>query len=134
MDAVGPEVDVTLGREIALAPARVLLRPGHLKPSDGRGRQPPGVLAKQRDQRFLEVAGRDALKVEDRDQYLEALRPTRVGRQNGRRKADALRAFANAITYTWTAHRHRTDAGMISRSGKCPWRTSRWRPSWVIFS
>src|SRR2546423_2746389 len=23
---------------------------------------------------------------------------------------------------------------MISRSGKRPWRTSRWRPSWVIFS
>src|SRR5262249_11681394 len=111
MDAVGPEVDVTLGGEIALAPARMLLQPGLLEPSDGRGRQPAGILAEQRDQRLVEVASGDALEVEDRDQHLEALRPACVGRQNRRREADALRAFVSAITYTWTAHRHRTNAG-----------------------
>ena len=50
MDAVGPEVDVMLGREIALAPAHMLLRPHFLEPPDGRGRQPAGVLAEQREQ------------------------------------------------------------------------------------
>ncbi len=111
MDAVDPEVDVALGGEIALAPARMLLRPGVLEASDGRGREPAGVLAEQRDQRLLEVAGGDALEVEDRDQHLEALRPARVGRQNRRREADALRAFADTVAHTRAAHRDRTDAG-----------------------
>src|SRR5262249_48255304 len=44
MDAVDPEVHVALGREIALAPARVLLRPDLLKPTDGRGREPAASL------------------------------------------------------------------------------------------
>ena len=43
MDAVGPEVDVALGGEIALAPARVLVAPDLLQPRNGRGRQPAGA-------------------------------------------------------------------------------------------
>jgi hypothetical protein len=35
MDAVGPEVHVTFVGEIALAPERMLLRPGLLEPPDG---------------------------------------------------------------------------------------------------
>jgi hypothetical protein len=66
MDAVGPEVDVMLGGEIALAPARMLLRPGLLEPSDGGRRQPAGILAEQRGQRLLELAGGNPLEVEDR--------------------------------------------------------------------
>src|SRR5262245_16310908 len=81
----------------------MLLRPGFLESSDGRRRQPAGILAEQRDQRLLEVAGGDALEVEDRDQHLEALRSAGVGRQNRRREADALRALANAITHARTA-------------------------------
>jgi hypothetical protein len=80
MDAVDPEVDVAFGREIALAPARMFVRPGLLEPGDGRGREPAGVLAEQRDQRLPEVAGGDALEIKDRDQHFEALRPARVGR------------------------------------------------------
>ena len=49
--------------------------------SDSRGRQPASVVAEPRDQRLVEVAGRDALQVEDRDQHFEALRLARVGRQ-----------------------------------------------------
>jgi hypothetical protein len=67
VDAIGPEIDVALGREVALAPARVLVRPSLLEPPDGRGREPAGVLAKQRDERVFEVAGGDALEVEDWD-------------------------------------------------------------------
>ena len=62
-----------LGGEIALAPARMLLRPGLLEPSDGSRRQPAGILAEQRGQRLLELAGGDPLEVEDRDQHLEGL-------------------------------------------------------------
>src|SRR5215813_1797150 len=134
MNAVGPEVDVAFGREIALAPARVLLGPGLLEPSNGRGREPAGVPAEQCDQRFLEVAGRDALEVEDRDQHLQALRPARVGRQNCRRKADALATFAAAVTHARAAHSHRTDAGHDLTLGQMPWRTNRRRPSSVSLS
>src|SRR6266542_4453105 len=38
VNAVDPEVDVAFGREIALAPARVLFGPGLLEASNGRGR------------------------------------------------------------------------------------------------
>src|ERR1019366_5629039 len=111
MDAIDPEVNVAFGRDIALAPARVLVRPGLLEPPDGRGREPARVLAEQRDQRLLEITGGDALQVENRDQYLQALRSARIGRQNGRRKADTLSAFANAVTHAGAAHHNRTDAG-----------------------
>ena len=49
VDAVNPEVDVAFGPEIALAPARVLVRPSVLEPPDGRSRKPGGVAAEQRD-------------------------------------------------------------------------------------
>ena len=134
VDAVDPEVDVALGREIALAPARVLVRPGVLEPPDGRGREPAGILAEQCEQRLLEVAGGDALEVEDRDQHLEALRSARIGRQNRRRKADVLPPSPPRSR----TRGHRTATGpmpvMISRSGRCPWRTSRRRPSSVSLS
>jgi hypothetical protein len=71
----------------------------------------PPVLAEQRNRRLLEIASGDALEVENRDQYLEALRSARVGRQNCRRKVNALGAFANAITHARTAHGDRPDAG-----------------------
>ena len=62
MDAVGPEVDVMLGGEIALAPAHMLLRPGLLEPSDGGRRQPAGIFAEQRDQRLLKIASGNPLE------------------------------------------------------------------------
>src|SRR4029077_7056464 len=111
MDAVGPEVHVVFRREIALAPARIFLRPGLLEPPDSRGRQAAGILAEQRDQRLLEIAGGDALEVEDRDQHFEALRTARVGRQNRRREADALAALTDTVAHARTAHGDCTDAG-----------------------
>ena len=89
----------------------MLLRPGLLEPPDGCGRQSAGVLAEQCDQRLLEVSCGDALEIEDRDQHLQALRPARIGRQNRRRKADALRTFADAVTHARAAHGDRADAG-----------------------
>src|SRR6476619_7563124 len=112
----------------------MLLRPGLLEPSDGRRRQPAGILAEQRDQRLLEVAGGDALEVEDRDQHLEALRPACIRWQNRRRKADALRAFANTIAHARAALRHRTDAGHDLTLGQMSVAHHRWRPSSVCLS
>src|SRR6266536_1267852 len=111
VDAVDPEVDVALGGEITLAPARMLLRPGLLEAPYGGSREPGRVLAEQRDQRLLELAGGDAFEVEDRDQHVEALRPTSIGRQNRRGKANPPRAFADTIAQPGAAHGDRTDAG-----------------------
>src|SRR5262249_40268426 len=86
VNAVDPEVDVAFGREIAFAPARVLFAPGLLEASNGRGREPAGVSAEQCNQRVFEVAARDALEVEHRDQLLQSLRPARVGRHTRRRR------------------------------------------------
>jgi hypothetical protein len=72
---------------------------------------PAFVLAEQHRQCFLELSGRDALKVEDRDQQLESLRPGRVRRQNRRREADALGTFADPLAHPRATNRDRTDAG-----------------------
>ena len=111
VNAVGPEVDVALGREIALPPALVLVGPDLLEARNGRGREPAGILAEQCEQRLLEIAGRDALQVKDRDQHLQALRAPRVGRQDRRREADALGTFAAAVAHARLAHSDRADAG-----------------------
>ena len=68
---------VAFGREVTLAPASVLFRPGLLQPANGRGRKPAGVLAEQRHERLLEVTGRDPPEVEDWDQHFEAVRSAR---------------------------------------------------------
>ncbi len=120
MDAVNPEVDVAFGREVALAPARVLLRPGLLEAPDGGGREPGRVLAEQRNQRLLEVTGGDAFEVEDRDQHVEALRSTSIGRQNRRGKANALGAFADTIAQPGATHGDGTDAGHDLALGQMP--------------
>src|SRR5450759_3337378 len=93
---------------VARAPGP-MLRPDLLEPPDSRGRQPTGVLAEQHDQCLLEVAGGDALEVEERDQHFEALRSACVGRQNRRRKADTLGAFTNTIAHAGAAHGDRTN-------------------------
>src|SRR4030081_3339674 len=89
VNAVGPHVDVALGRQIALPPMLVLVEPGLLQPRDGRGRQARRILAEQRRKRLLEIAGRDALQVKDWDQHLQAAGAPRVGRQDRGREADA---------------------------------------------
>ena len=81
---------------------------------------PPASLPSKASERFLEVAGRDAFEIEDRDQHLEALRAARVGRQDRRRKADALGAFAGAVAHPRAAHRDRTDAGHDLALGQMP--------------
>src|ERR1700719_3337236 len=111
MDAVGPEVEVALGRQIALLPARVLLAPRLLEAGDGRCRETGRVRADKRCQRFLEIAGRDALQVEDRDQHFQALRPPRVPRQDRWRIPDALALGSFAVAHPRLANADRADPG-----------------------
>src|ERR1700730_4706150 len=47
MNAVGPDVDVALSRQVALVPDLVLVDPGVLQARDRRGRQARRILAKQ---------------------------------------------------------------------------------------
>jgi hypothetical protein len=120
VNAIGPHVDVALGRQIALAPMLVFVEPDLLQPRDRRGRQAGRILAEQRRKRLLEIAGRDALQVKDRDQYLQAARAPRVGRQDCRREANApgISAVIRSRTRGW-----RTPTGpmpvITSRSGRC---------------
>src|SRR4029077_14719531 len=113
MDAIGPDVDVTLRRQIALLPRSVLVEPAVLQAADGGCRQPGGILAEQRSQRLREVAGRDTLQVKDRQQRLDRLRPAHVWRQDRRREPDAVRigGIRLAIAHTRLADSNRTDSG-----------------------
>src|SRR5215469_5041259 len=63
--------------------------PHLLEADDGRCRQTRRVADEGR-QHFFEVAGRDSLQVEDRDQHLKALRSPRISRQDRWRVSDAL--------------------------------------------
>ena len=112
VNAVGPHVDVALGRQIALPPMLVLVEPDLLQPRDGRGRQARRILAEQGSKRLLEIAGRDALQVKDRDQHLQAAGAPRVGRQDRGREADAPGIIGSAtVAHARLAHADRADAG-----------------------
>jgi hypothetical protein len=66
VDAINSEVDVALGREITLFPARVLIGPRFLQAGGRRSRQAGGNFFEQRRQRVFEVAGRNDVQVPDR--------------------------------------------------------------------
>jgi hypothetical protein len=113
MDAIGPDVDVALRRQIALLPGGVLVEPAILQAADGGCRQTGSILAEQRSQRLGEVAGRDTLQVKDRQQRLDRLRAAHVGWQDRRREPDAagIGGVRLAIAHTRLADGDRTDTG-----------------------
>src|SRR5438477_6628433 len=89
----------------------MLLTPHLLEAGDGRRRETWRVLADEGRQRFLEVAARDALQVEDRDQHLKALRSPRVRRHDRRRVPDAFALARFAVAHPRLANGDRPDAG-----------------------
>src|SRR5438552_3382852 len=113
VNAVGPHIDVALGRQIAIPPVLVLVDPDLLQPRNSRGRQARRILAEQRSKRLLEIAGRDALQVKDWDQHLQAAGAPRIGRQDSRREADAPGIILGSTTvpHARLAHADRADAG-----------------------
>src|SRR5215471_19195399 len=84
--------------------------PHLLEADDGRCRQTWRVADEGR-QHFLEVAGRDSLQVEDRDQHLKALRSPRISRQDRWRVSDALAIARCTATHPRLANGDRADAG-----------------------
>src|SRR5215469_2508349 len=84
--------------------------PHLLEADDGRCRQTWRVADESR-QHFLEVAGRDSLQVEDRDQHLKALRSPRVSRQDRWRVSDALAIARCTVAHPRLANGDRADAG-----------------------
>src|SRR5712691_12241072 len=99
----------------------VLVEPDLLQPPDGRGRQARRILTEQCSKRLLEVAGRDALQVKDRDQHLQAPGAPRIRRQDRGCEANAPGIIGSA---TVAQRGWRTPTGpmpvITSRSGKCP--------------
>src|SRR5713101_5673346 len=74
----------------------VLVEPDILQPRNGRDRQARRILAEQGSKRLLEITGRNALQVKDRDQHLQAAGAPRIGRQDRRCEADAPGTIGSA--------------------------------------
>src|SRR4051794_23850434 len=112
----------------------MLVRPSVLQSGDARRGQPARIWAEQSREGVLEVAAGDAPEIQDRDQNFEALRATGVGRQDRGREPDAALTGPIAVANPWRMHGNRAKAGQDRAPGRCPWRTSRWRPSSVCLS
>ena len=63
VDATNPPVHVAAATQVALTPVPVFLDPALLQPTDGVGRQTFGLVAQQRGQRLLVVAGGAPLQI-----------------------------------------------------------------------
>src|SRR5215472_13509885 len=84
--------------------------PHLLEADDGRCRQTWRVADEGR-QHFLEVAGRDSLQVEDRDQHLKAPRSPRISRQDRWRVSDALAIARCTVAHPRLANGDKADTG-----------------------
>jgi hypothetical protein len=112
-NAVGPHIDVAPRRQIALLPALVLALPLGRQAGHHRGRQVGCVLAQQRRQRLLEIAGRDAPQVEHRQQRIQTSGPPRPQRQDRRVEPDSLAiAGCSTVPNLRPRHLHRADASL----------------------
>src|SRR5246127_4059303 len=83
----------------------------HLLEADDRRWRQTWRVADEGRQHFLEVAGRDSLQVEDRDQHLKALRSPRISRQDRWRVSDALAIARCTVAHPRLANGDRADAG-----------------------
>jgi len=109
VDAVGPDVDVTLVRQIAGRPPPVVLLPGLLQAHHRRGRQPRAARPEQRRQRLAEVAGRYTLKVQPGDQLFDRLGLAQVWRED-RRGEPLTRVRWPTVMHPWSGDFDRPDA------------------------
>src|SRR5947209_5503367 len=121
VDAVGPEIDVAPGREVAALPARVLLLPALGQPAHGRRRQARCAGPEQGGERFRHPARRHPLQVEPGQELLEVPGPPQVGRQDRRAEPDRLAARGStAVADLGPAHLERADAGLDLPLGGMP--------------
>src|SRR5512144_2444916 len=113
VNPVRPHIDVAPRREIALLPCLVVRLPLRRQTRDHRRRQVRRVLTQESGEGLLEVAGRNAPQVQDRQQSIEALRPPRPFRQDRRGEPDLLRrAHLAAVADLRPPDRDRPDPGL----------------------
>ena len=109
IDAVHPEIDVALGREVAPLPALRLNPPDLFQPGDRGGRKPRRGAPQERRQGFPEVAGGNALQIQPWQKVFQALGAAQIARQDRRREADGA---VPPVPHTGLAHAHRADPGL----------------------
>ena len=112
IDAVGPEVDIAAGGEIAALPAVVLRLPPGREARDDARRQVRRVWAEECGQCLLEVAGGDAAQVEHRQQRIEARRTPRPFRQDARREPDLFLGVCRPVPDFGAPDGERPDPGL----------------------
>src|SRR5690606_19780648 len=96
VDAVGPQIDVALAREIAPTPRSVFLLPDFLETHDVRSAESRGPFAENGREHLREVAGGDTLEVEHRDQGIERGAASHIAGQDATGEAMALPAIIDA--------------------------------------
>src|SRR5713101_8550700 len=79
---VGPHIQVSARRQIPLLPMPVLALPLRRQTGNHRRRQVRRILAQQRRQCLLEVSGRDATQIKNRQKRIQALRDRKSTRLN----------------------------------------------------
>jgi len=104
------KVDVALVGQAAPAPGLVVLLPDLLQPHDGAGGEAGSIGTEQGVERVAEVAGRDALEIEPRQQLLHALGPPQVRRQQ--LAAEAVAGVLAPVAEAGLLDRDRADAGL----------------------
>src|SRR5271163_23773 len=108
--AVGPNVQISARRQIPLLPMPELALPLRRQTRNHRRRQVRRVLAQQRRQGLLEVPGRDATQIKNRQKRIQALRAPCPQRQNRRGEPDPLAvAGSPAIPKLHTGNLDSTD-------------------------
>ena len=78
----GPDIDVPLVRQVALAPSLVLVLPAGDQPRNRGGREPGAVGPEQGLEGLREVARAHTLEVQPGDQLLDALGLAQVRRED----------------------------------------------------
>ena len=117
--AVGPEIDVASGGEIAPLPAFVLVLPARRQPPHGRRREARRLGPEQRRQRLGELARRYTLQVKPGQELLNVLGPAQVGRQDRRGEPDRPAVSDTAaVAQLRSANLERADPGLEPALGR----------------
>ena len=88
VDTIGPDVDVALSREVALAPRFVLVPPSRLQPRNrGRG-QSISIWPHKRSQCLAEVTCRDPLQIQPGQKLFDGFGLAQIGRHQRRAEPD----------------------------------------------
>jgi hypothetical protein len=117
IDAVHPEINVALGREIAPLPALHFSPPDLLQAGDRGGRKARRVRPQKGRQRVAKVAAGDPLQIQPGQEVFQALGAAQIARQDRRGEADGA---VSPVPDTGLAHAHRANTGLDGAFRKIP--------------